>query len=256
MPLPNISLFPQNGLPISHQGSPLEAGTQPAVIYFALSAHMSLFVDPFNQPVLRLCQQGIRVFSWDLPFHEAEKDPHDAMRQWEQEFKNCPSFIDKFIDQSLENIHYLIEQGFVNPSRLAVAGLSRGGFMAAHLAAREKRIKTVVGFAPLTEPKFLEDSQSSSNNDQKITLTSLVHHLLHTRLRFYIGNHDTRVSTDACYHFIQALTTSAFNQGIRSPLTELIIYPSIGYKGHGTPPFIFHDGADWITKHLLSKETA
>jgi hypothetical protein len=31
---------------------------------------------------------------------------------------------------------------------------------------------------------------------------------------------------------------------------ELLIYPSIGQMGHGTPPEIFKQGADWIASHL------
>ncbi len=251
MPLHPDPLHPLHGSPIYYQGPGPQAGTKPAVLFFALSAQMSLFEEPFNQPVVRLSQQGIRVFSWDLPFHEPGQDPHEAMFQWANAFIHRPSFISDFLDLCQINIDYLIEEGLIDPQQLAVAGLSRGGFIATHLAARDLRIKTVLGFAPLTQPQPLEELKHSTKvSFDQIALTSLVDRLIHTRLRFYIGNHDTRVGTDACYYFIRELTEAAFNKGVRSPTAELIIYPSIGHKGHGTPSVIFQDGADWIKEQF------
>ncbi len=248
---PHKPLIPQHGSPIYYQGPDLQHGALPAVLFFALSAEMSLFEDPFNQPVVRLSQQGIRVFSWDLPFHGLGLDPQDAMRQWAHEFVHCPSFISDFLDLCQRNIHYLIEEGWIDSQHLAVAGLSRGGFIATHLAARDPRLKIVLGFAPLTQPKPLEELQSFHGiSFDHIALTSLVDRLVHTRLRFYIGNHDMRVGTEACYQFIQALTIAGIHQGIRSPPVELIIYPRIGHKGHGTPSYIFYEGADWIKQQF------
>lgn len=252
---PNPPLLPLRGSPIYYQGPELDQGSKPAVLFFALSAHMSLFVDPFNQAVLRLSQQGIRVFSWDLPFHGIDQDPNEAMRQWADEFVHNPAFVSDFIALCQENVSYLIEEGYVIPHQLAVAGLSRGGFIATHLAARDKRIQTVLGFAPLTRPQPLEEMEGMTlDRFENCALSSWVDELVHIRLRFYMGNRDTRVSTDACYDFIRLLTESAFAKGIRSPQVELILYPSIGYKGHGTPTAIFYEGADWIKRQLIAKE--
>lgn len=240
-------LLPKHGSSIYYQGPDLHLGPLPAVFFFALSAKMSLYENPFNQPVLQLSQQGIRVFSWDLPFHSHEVDPNEAMRKLAHAFIHQPSFISDFLGLCHHNINYLIDEGLADPEHLGVAGLSRGGFVATHLAAYDSRLKTVLGFAPLTKPNPLEELKSFPElSFDKISLTSVAEKLIHTRLRFYIGNHDMRVGTDACFQFIQHLTEVAFNHGIRSPAVELIVYPSIGHKGHGTPSPIFHDGANWI----------
>lgn len=251
---PDPLLPKQGGLPIYYLGPDLELGPLPAVLFFALSAQMSLFEDPFNQAVLKLSQQGVRVFSWDLPFHGPGLDPHDAMRHWAHAFIHNPSFIPDFLDLCQQNLNFLIDEGFIDSEHLGVAGLSRGGFIAAHLAARDSRIKTVLGFAPLTQPEPLEEFKSFPGlTFDKISLTTLADKLIHTRLRFYIGNHDMRVGTHACFNFIHRLAEVAYNHGMRSPAAELIIYPSIGHKGHGTPPRIFQDGANWI-KACLENE--
>ena len=109
----------------------------------------------------------------------------------------------------------------------------------------------MLGFAPLTHPRPLAEFQNDySAHFENSALTSLVDHLTDKHLRFYIGNHDQRVGTDSCYQFIHHLTEKCVEKGIRSPPTELIIYPSIGHKGHGTPPHIFQSGAEWLAQRL------
>lgn len=243
------------GQSIYYVGPSLTEERKPAVIFFALSAKMTLHQDPFNQPALALAEQGIRVFSWDLPFHEQGKDPHEAMHHWAKEFAHNSHFVSDYIQLCKRNIQFLIDKNLIDPSLLAVAGLSRGGFIAAHLAAQERRIRWVLGFAPLTRPEPLEEFKvNSSQNYEDVALIHLVDQLSDTHVRFYIGNHDIRVQTHACYLFIKELTDRSFERGIRSPLAELIIYPSIGHRGHGTPPHIFSDGANWLKNQLLNRE--
>lgn len=252
MPPHNHLLLTKKGDSIHFTGPSLDEGALPAVIYFALSAQQSLFEDPFNQPAARLSEQGIRVFSWDLPYHGPGLDPRNAMHQWAHAFIHNPGFISDFLDTSQQNVDFLIDQGHIDPKHMGIAGLSRGGFIAAHMSAQDSRFKTLLGFAPLTQPQPLEELKAYDGVSlERISLTSLVHSLIHTSLRFYIGNHDNRVGTDACYQFIHLLTETAIQNGIRSPSVELRIYPSIGYKGHGTPPSIFHEGADWMKQQLI-----
>ncbi len=251
-PRPNSILNPPHkGPPIYYRGPDLSEGPKPTVLFFALSAHSSLYEDPFNQPVLAWIDQGIRVFSWDLPHHGPGLNHHEAMHHWAEDFSHNPLFVADFIDICIHHVQYLIDQGHVEPDSLTVAGLSRGGFIATHLAAQDNRIATVLGFAPMTQAPHVEEFQHiAPANQEAVSLIHLVDRLTHTRLRFYIGNHDKRVSTNACYAFIHALTEKVYTSGVRSPAVELIIYPSIGFKGHGTPPAIFQAGAEWLKAQL------
>lgn len=251
MSLTEKSMRGPNGSLIYFNGPDLNTKNIPAVIYFALSGYTSLFLDPFNQPVKRWNQHGIRVFSWDLPFHGQHDDPKLAMEKWAHFFIKGDPFIFQFLDRCQENLEWLIENEWVDPQQVAVAGLSRGGFIATHLAAREAKIKLILGFAPLTHPKPIEELKNKElPRIHELTLSSLVDQLTTREVRFYIGNRDIRVGTDVCYQFIRTLTEKAFDSGVRSPLIELVVYPSIGYKGHGTPPEIFLQGADWINEKM------
>lgn len=251
-PLPNSILTPPHkGPPIYYRGPALSEGPRPAVLFFALSAHSSLYEAPFNQPVLAWIDQNIRVFSWDLPHHGPGLNHHEAMHRWAKDLAQSSSFISDFIDTCAHHVRYLIDQHYVEPASLAVAGLSRGGFIATHLAAQDNRIATILGFAPMTQAPHTEDCHTlAPQNIEAVNLIHLIDRLTHVRLRFYIGNRDKRVSTDACYAFIRALTEKMYAGGMRSPAVELTIYPSIGFKGHGTPPAIFQAGAEWLKAQL------
>lgn len=235
-------------LSVSWTGPDLSKGSLPAFFYFALSAEDSLHLDPYNQPVKFLEGSPIRCFSFTIPFHGPGYENNKSMECWKKEFETNPSFLETFFEQCVAAVDYLINQNLINSQKIAVGGLSRGGFIATHLAARDQRIKYVLGYAPMTRLRVLEELQGVGHGWD---LTDLVEKLTHVNLRYYIGNRDLRVGTDACFHFIQALTESMFLQGQRSPPVEMIIAPSVGFKGHGTLPPTFRSGVDWLKQQLI-----
>lgn len=242
-----------SGLNIYHRGPSLREGRLPTFFYFALSGYDSLNLDPYNQPVLRLPEYGIRVFSFTLPFHGPEFNPAHSVEQWAKTLAEEPEFIDNFITQCASNVKYLIDEGLADENLIAAGGLSRGGFIASHLAAKVPEIKSILGFAPMTKikvPKGLEDSPASKAIE-RLDLVHLSSKLWDRKIRFYMGNRDILVHTEYCFQFINKLANAAFENGIRSSPIELIIGPSIGYKGHGTSPETFSNGTSWIASQLL-----
>ncbi len=235
-------------------GPPLERGPLPAFFYFSLSGQDSLNLEPYNQPAAYAASESLRVFSTSLPFHD-DYDKKEVMSKWAEEIASNRDFLTPFLDKTHQSLLKLIEMSTVDPAHLAVGGLSRGSLIAAHLAAREKQIHSAVLFAPLTR---LKGSASFSHlNESPImenqSLFSLIPKLRRTNIRIYIGNRDVMVGTSNAYDFIRQLTDEAFEAGVRSPPAELIISPSIGYKGHGTPSHIFEEGAGWIAAKLEGK---
>lgn len=231
------------GLPIYMRGPPSSEGPLPAFFYFALSGEESLNLDPYNQPVAFLKGSPIRCFSFTLPFHGNGYDNQHAIDLWEQEFSSHPQFLEVFFQNCLKNIDYLATHHLLLEDKMAIGGLSRGGFIAAHLAAKDARLKYILGFAPMTQfPRHQKEST--------LSLHQIVPSLANKQVRFYIGNRDLSVGTNACYHFIHQLTEISYHAGHRSPPIELIITPSVGYKGHGTLPPIFEAGTKWIKDKL------
>ena len=146
----------------------------------------------------------------------------------------------------------LLKQNIIDSERLAVAGLSRGAFIAAHAAAAIPEFQWILGFAPLTHLSYAKEFQAISHTPlvQSLSLTHLADSLSERNVRFYIGNHDTRVGTRHCFDLIDTLSQTAHHKRIRSPQIELIIGPSIGHQGHGTSKEVFHHGAQWIAEKL------
>ena len=228
-----------------HSGPPLEAGPLPTIFYFALSGPDSLGKDPFNQPVQFLANRSIRFFYRDLPAHKDNLSPHKALDIWAQDMAKGIDVLGTFFEHALFAVDYGIRHQLIDSNRLGIAGLSRGGFIASHLAAREPLFKTILQFAPLTSFTTSKDLQIVANHPlvQSLQLTHLTEQLANRNIRFYIGNKDTRVDTQSCFSFAMNLSHAST---LRSPQIELIMSPSIGQMGHGTAPETFRSGAEWL----------
>ena len=245
-----------SGLTIYHTGPKLTSDRPlPALFYFALSGEESLTLDPYNQPIAFLKNENIHTFSFTLPYHGEGFDNKQAIPQWSKEFQQNHDIITPFIEQCHDNIEYLLIKKFITKN-IATAGLSRGAFIATQLAARNPHVKTILGFSPLTQFGVMNDFSDLRSNPiaQNLSLSNLIPKLTDKTLRFYIGNHDSMVDTAFCFNFIKDLTEASFNANHRSPPIELIIFPSIGHKGHGTPPHIFSNGAQWVCERLKPGE--
>lgn len=245
-----MATFNHNSSPLELycRGMPLNAGICPTLFYFAAGGKQSLHQDPFSQPVDQFLDGRTRVIAVDLPFHGEGCDPAQAMTLWALSLASGEDFIGYFLDQCSALLDNLIKAGSIDASRFAVAGLSRGGFFAAHLAARHPWIKPVLAFAPVTSLERLPEFEKLTDHPllRRWSLELEENALASKRLRFYIGNNDTRVDTDACYGLLRKIVHAGKQTGIHSPLIEMVMTPSVGYKGHGTLPHVFEDGITWL----------
>jgi hypothetical protein len=239
---------------VSYLGPPIETGPLPALFYLALSVEETLQVDPFNQPAVYLSSLPMRIFSMTLPGHGPGLDSHHAIELWAKEISQGHDIIHAFIERLSSVVDELISRHIIIADKLGIAGLSRGGFIAAHAAANISAFNTILGFAPLTRMTYAKEFEALQDHSlaQSLNLLPQTERLVGKTLRFYIGNRDTRVGTSNAFAFIEKLTDANFHHKIRSPQVELIIYPSVGHLGHGTPPPIFHQGAAWIAGKLVS----
>lgn len=238
---------------VSYLGPHLDEGPLPAVFYFALSAKESLQTDPYNQPALALAHHHkIRIFSMDLPAHGEGLPAVEAINVWAHEIAHGKNVIGEFVSKAQSVIENLKERGIFIENQVGVMGLSRGGFIACHLASKLPFIRLILGFAPLTSLSYAREFHDMQENPlvMKLNLEHLIPSLFNRTIRFYIGNRDIRVGTTHCFHFVSSLVEAAFQNKIRSPQIELIINPSIGHQGHGTSKEIFEAGALWMAQEL------
>jgi len=177
-----------------------------------------------------------------IPGHE-HLPPEEALSSWTEEFAKGHDLITPFAHAVKDEIDRLISQNIVIENRCAAMGLSRGVFIACHAAAITPSIRTILGFAPLTQL----DRISVTPLAESLSLIHLSDRLFNRKIRFYIGNRDSRVGTRLVFDFVESLAEHAHKNRISSPPIELIIGPSIGRQGHGTSPEVFRAGADWLS---------
>lgn len=250
MSIKTFEIYP--GIELSFIGPDFSAGPLPAVFYLALSAQESLSVDPYNQPAVYLSGLPLRIFTIDLPDHGKELSSQEALKKWAAQFRHGVNVITQTADLLASMIADLIIKGIIEKEKCAVMGLSRGGLIAAHTAARSADVQWILGFAPLTKVTFvrefegIQDLASVANTNME----KLVPLLLNRKVRFYIGNCDLRTGTRHCFDFIEKLSFANLEARYRSPSVELMISPSVGFQGHGTPKHIFHQGAQWLAEQL------
>lgn len=241
-------------LTLYHIGPPLDHGPLPSFFYFALSGSDSLCLDPFNQPVQFLLGLGkmIRIFSITLPGHEANLPPENAIQVWAEDIARGLDPIGSFLDSVSAAVDFAIRERFADPKKMGIGGLSRGGFIASHVAARDERFRFLLGFAPLTRLSLLKEFSSMQDHPlvNNLDVVNLSASLADRHSKFYIGNRDTRVGTRECFNYAMSLVEAADTRKIRTPQIECVITPSIGRDGHGTSPEVFQQGALWMAKCL------
>ena len=237
-------------LEFSYFGPDLFWGPMPTVLYFSIDAHSSLCVDPFNQAITPMMNHSMRVFSIDLPEHGDSLDPHTALSRWADHYVQNLPILEKFLEKVSNFIDHLHRENLID-HRLGVMGLSRGAFIACHLAKLNNKVEHIVGFAPLSVLKRAKEFENlDSNIHLPCAIKDLKHDIYNRTVKFFIGNHDTRVGSSEALHAVLEIAAYANEQGMRQAPIEAVIYPSIGHMGHGTPPQIFEEGSIHMIKKL------
>jgi len=239
------------GLPFGYVGPSLDQGPMPAIIYFALSIDESLLSDPYNQPVVCLREYPIRILSFSLPHHGKDLDPTKAISKWAEEYQSDHDILGSFFNQVQMTIETLYNQNLF--TNIGFMGLSRGGFISCHLAAKLPFITHILGFAPLIKLSATEEFQRLPSKEMvsEYDLEHIAPVLCNRKIRFYASNYDRRVKTEYVFSFIHSVSKYAHEKKIRSAPIELYIRPPTGYLGHGTPKETFEEGAKWLANELL-----
>ena len=224
-------------------GPDFSAGPLPAVVYFILSSHASLNLDPFNQPVEAIKGDDLRIFSFSLPLHTGKSlPPESIIDDWAEHIKQGDDILHDALDRIETELKELIGD-VIDPARLGFMGLSRGSWFALQLARRIPNVGTVC-FAPMLD--LNRYGKELATHD----LSQYTEELSSKTIKFYMGNHDTRTPTKTAVDFILSLAQHAHDNRKRKVRHEMEILPSIGARGHGTAPETFAAGANWL-KGLL-----
>ncbi len=189
----------------------------------------------------------------DLPGHGADHRAGEpaSLHAWRYRLDHGEDIVADAVGRASKVLDYLIRERYTDASKVAVFGTSRGGFVALHFAAAERRIRHVAAFAPVTDLLILREFFEMPNDQRAraIAANTLAARLLDCGIWIIIGSTDHRVSTDRAIEFTRRVIEAAEARG-RRPAIELHIEPT---EGHHVPDGCYAQAARWLRKQWQNR---
>lgn len=182
--------------------------------------------------------------------YDLKQGQPSSLAGWAVHARKGEDFVGPYLRNCSDVLDHLIAEGFTDAERVAVQGVSRGGFCALHFAAREPRIKVVVGVSPVTNPLALtEFAGVTVPQVADFSLDRVLEKLAGRTVWVSIGNSDDRVSTDDCVAFTRRLI--ATTRKLQPNLNLIPVHLHVGMSaGHRSPNDAYSSAADFLLRAL------
>jgi len=226
-----------------------------ATLFLFATDCVAALQDPSFNLVAKLVQEegGFVCVSLDLPAHGEDARPGQpyALKGWHARAVQGEDFVSPFAARATALLDHLIKEGYTDPHRVAVAGISRGGFLAFQVAARDPRFGAIVGFSPVTDLLALTEFTGAEHYPVVAALAGLqiVDRLAGRPIWIMIGSNDSRVGTSQCIAFARVLTAAGQTPDRVAPV-ELHVMPS---PGHRTPTNAPKLAAAWLREQMARR---
>jgi dienelactone hydrolase len=219
------------------------------VLVFAKHVESSLGDDPNARTARILAGKGWLCASLDLPCHGPDIRPGEPERLdgWAFRIRAGEDIVAPLCPRVAAVIDHLVATGEADAGRIAAYGVSRGGFIACHVAAIEPRIRAVALFSPVTDLAALQEFKGMENHSltRSLRLSTRAGKLAATALWMSIASFDERVDTDAAIGFTRKVVAAAAPE--RTADLSLHVLPGIG---HATPEGAYEEAAVWIERKV------
>ena len=222
----------------------------PTLIVAGSDLESSLTDPAINGVGLSLKEKGILCIALDVPCHGAaqRKGERFGLDGWRDRLEQNENFVAAFTEDVSSVLDHLIEAGHCDPSRIAMAGTSRGGFMGFHAMAVDERIRWGAAFAPLVELPVLEELRGLEDHEltRRLALTGIAGKFAGRPIWICIGNNDERVGVDRVIAFTRKVVGSSLGQS-KPAAIEIHVMPSEGHYTHDTA---HEEAAIWLSDKL------
>lgn len=222
----------------------------PTLLLFSATVEESLTTEPYCRVGRLLHAQGWNVVSMDLPCHGGDRRAGEPteLAGWAARIAKGEDVVAPFQEQVNDVVEHLVASGVADPARIAVAGTSRGGFLAFQAAAGNPRIRAVAAFAPVTDLIALREFVGQDKNPlvQRLALMNAADKLAGRAAWITIGDHDERVGTDKAVAFAEALKRAAGKNKLEIRV-DLHVVP---VPGHASLPEWHDQAAKWLISSL------
>ena len=203
------------------------------VLTFAMDRATSLSARPYCFAAEYFLEQGHRAASFDLPAHGDRIDARgSAIEGMRNRFVAGDYPFAGFVEDGKAVIDECIKRGLAKPGRIAVAGTSRGGYMALRLLAGDRRVAAGAGFAPVTDWRELREFAADKDRADvaALQLANFIPGMLGKQVYVAIGKTDTRVGTRRCQEFVDALTKASSDAGGKAASVEFHLTDDGGHS--------------------------
>jgi dienelactone hydrolase len=217
------------------------------LLFFSTDRAASLPDGRYGGPGRLFLERGHRVASFDLPAHGERVDRHGSgIAGLAARLAAGRDPWPEFLADGRAVVDECLRLGLGEAGRIVVAGVSRGGYAALRLAAEDHRIAAVAAFSPVTDWRELAEFAATADRPETAAadLAHFADRLAGRRVYVAIGNRDTRVGTDACLRFAQAMVAEERRRATsRSALRLLVVDDS---PGHTLAPRWREDGVRFL----------
>lgn len=215
------------------------------VVLLGMDMDTTLTATTLNDVGTRLVAQGWAALSLDIPCHGAWlfEGAQTGLNGWFDLCTSGENFVAQFVGRVNAMLEHARGTGLSHKHKYAAVGVSRGGFLALHLAQADV-IGTVVGISPVTKLTKLSEFAGHSG-EEPCALDPKV-------LRWYAGNlsisnRDTRVGTwDVC-DLYKSVTEA---QGVASKKQWKLTVGAVDGDGHTQLTGAHEDAANWIAARI------
>ncbi len=194
------------------------------LLTFAGERGTSLLKEPFCKSAKAFLRDGHRAASFDLPGHGDRIDPRfgKSIGSFRNALVAGTDVFANFADDGHAVISECIRRGLAKPGRIAVAGTSRGGYMALRVLAGDDRVIAGAGFAPVTDWRMLSEFVEIRERTDvaNLRLTRFAKRMTGRHVYLAIGKDDKRVGTEACRELQRALVAANQAAGHKGSLVE------------------------------------
>lgn len=215
------------------------------VVLLGMDLDTTLTAPTLNEVGTRLVDQGWAALSLDIPCHGAWlfEGAQAGLNGWFDLCTAGENFVAQFVGRVNAMLNHARSTGLAHAHRHAVVGVSRGGFLALHLAQADV-IGTVVGISPVTKLTRLSEF-AGYTGDEPFPLDPKV-------LRWYSGNmsisnRDTRVGTWDVADLYKCITEAQIAVGKKQ--WKLVI-GAVDGDGHTQLTGSHEEAANWIAARV------
>lgn len=221
------------------------AASPTLLLFFATDRRMTLSEDPYARIPSTFLAAGHRVASMDLPQHGELADAFgDGLAGMAAAVAAGRDVFAQLDEAGHSVIDLFAERGYLQQGTLVAGGISRGGYAALRLTARETRVRAVAALSPVTYLPALTEFAPLAEHPlvQRANLDRFIALLVGRPLFIGISSDDPRVGTGYCRVFCQA---------VHDMMPEADQVLAIAEDNtHRTPELFFGQGAEFLLRYV------